>query len=107
MSEKLYEVIVDVETGEVVERQLTAKEVSEREALAASTPSVSEELAAREESRLSAASKLKALGLTNDEMQAILGITLDPEPEPETVTETVTETVADIVVEEVVEPVVE
>ena len=66
---------VNCETGEVVERPLTAEEIAQREADAAAFAA---EQAAREaaeaaaaEAKASAQAKLAALGLTADEIAAL------------------------------------
>jgi hypothetical protein len=66
---------VNCETGEVVERPLTAEEIADREAAAAAW---AEEQAAREaaeqaaaDAKASAHAKLAALGLTTEEIAAL------------------------------------
>lgn len=75
MTDTLKTVEVNCETGEVVERPLTAEEIAQREAdIAAATA----ERAAREaaeaaaaEAKASAEAKLSALGLSADEIAAL------------------------------------
>ena len=62
--------IVDVTSGEEIEREMTAKESKDLQAAQESaTAKLAEENAARE----SAISKLTALGLTEAEIQALAG----------------------------------
>lgn len=77
MSETLIAVEVDALTGTVTERPLTAEEITEREEMAAQFAA---EQAAREAeaeakaaAKASAIAKLEALGLTEEEAQALLG----------------------------------
>jgi hypothetical protein len=76
MSETLTAVEVNCTTGEVVERPLTAEEISDREAQAAAAAI---EQAAREaeatataEAKASGIAKLLALGLTEEEANALI-----------------------------------
>ena len=66
---------VNCETGEVTERELTAEEIAEREAMAAQAEAerlAQEEAAtAQAEAKASANAKLAALGLTADEIAAL------------------------------------
>ena len=68
---------VNCETGEVVERPLTAEEIAQREADAAAAAAAEAERIAAEEARAaaraSALAKLAALGLTEEEAAALLG----------------------------------
>lgn len=76
MTDILTKLVIDCSTGERTEVPLTAEEIAEREAMAAQA---AEEEAAREaeavakaEALASAQAKLAALGLTEDEVNAIL-----------------------------------
>jgi hypothetical protein len=68
---------VNCETGEVIERPLTAEEIAANEA--ASAQAAADALAAEEEAQAKAAAKASAqaklatLGLTADEVAALLG----------------------------------
>lgn len=66
---------VNCETGEVTERELTAEEIAEREAMAAQAEAdrlaQEEAAAAQAEAKASAEAKLAALGLTADEIAAL------------------------------------
>jgi hypothetical protein len=64
-------VIVDALTGEVVERPLTSDEVAEHEALALEQEARQAEAQAKADARESALAKLAALGLTQDEINAL------------------------------------
>jgi hypothetical protein len=68
---------VNCETGEVIERPLTAEEIAQREADAAAAAAAEAEREAAEEAkaaaRASALAKLAALGLTEDEAAALVG----------------------------------
>ena len=59
---------VNCETGEVVEREMTPEELAYQESLNVVPGPSTEELA-----RISAIDKLTALGLTEDEINALLG----------------------------------
>jgi hypothetical protein len=76
MSEVLTKVVVDCSTGEQTVLPLTAEEIAEREVAAAA---FAEEQAAREaeaaaaaEAKASGIAKLLALGLTEDEANALV-----------------------------------
>jgi hypothetical protein len=71
MAEILTAVIFDAATGEVVERPLTADEISQREAIQAEAEAIQAEATAKAAARQSALQKLKALGLTADEVAAL------------------------------------
>jgi hypothetical protein len=71
MTETLKAVIVDAATGEVIERPLTADEISHREELAVEAEAQQVETQARIAARESALAKLAALGLTADEVAAL------------------------------------
>jgi hypothetical protein len=68
MSEELKTVIVDVSTGIVIERELTAEEASERESVLSELKTLTE---ASQAARTSALAKLAALGLTEEEIAAL------------------------------------
>lgn len=69
--------IVDCSTGQVTELALTAEEIAEREAMAAQAELDRqvelEAQAAKDAARASAEEKLAMLGLTADEITALLG----------------------------------
>jgi DNA-binding NarL/FixJ family response regulator len=68
MSEQLLTVILDASTGEVVEREFTAEEITEFETnQAAKLADETAKIAARQ----SALAKLAALGLTEEEIAAL------------------------------------
>lgn len=71
MSETLTAVIMDVLTGEVIERPLTPEELSEREVMATEYAQHEAEQQAKVEARQSALTKLAALGLTEEEVAAL------------------------------------
>lgn len=78
MSETLIAVEVDALTGTVTERPLTAEEIAEREEMATQ---FAEEQSAREAAeeakaaaKASGLTKLQALGLTEEEANALLGL---------------------------------
>jgi len=66
---------VNCETGEVIERPLTAEEIAAQEAAAAQAAAAAHETeveaAAAAEAKASAQAKLAALGLTADEIAAL------------------------------------
>jgi hypothetical protein len=68
---------VNCETGEVIERPLTAEEIAANEAAAAQAEADrlahEEEAAAKAAAKASAQAKLATLGLTADEVAALLG----------------------------------
>lgn len=68
---------VNCETGEVIERPLTAEEIAENEARAIKAEAERQAREAEEQARIaakeSAIAKLKALGLTEEEAKALLG----------------------------------
>jgi hypothetical protein len=68
---------VNCETGEVTERPFTATEIAQREADAEAFAAVEAEREAEAtalaEAKASAEAKLTALGLTSDEVAAIIG----------------------------------
>jgi DNA-binding NarL/FixJ family response regulator len=71
MSETLKAVIFDAATGEVIERPLTADEITDREFMQAEHEARQAEADAKETARESALAKLAALGLTADEVAAL------------------------------------
>jgi membrane protein involved in colicin uptake len=75
MTDTLTAIEVNCETGEVIERPLTAEEIAQREADAAAyAVRKAEEDAAKaaaEAAKASAEAKLAALGLTADEIAAL------------------------------------
>lgn len=71
MSETLTAIIFDATTGELIERPLTADEISEREAVQAEYEARQAEAEAKAAARESALAKLAALGLTADEVAAL------------------------------------
>lgn len=77
MSDTPIAVEVNCETGEVVERPLTAAEIEQREVDAAAAAAAEAERIAAEEAKTaakaSAISKLTSLGLTEEEALAIIG----------------------------------
>ena len=77
MSDTPIAVEVNCDTGEVIERPLTADEIAQREADAAAAAVAEAERIAAEEAaaaaKASALAKLTALGLTEEEALAIVG----------------------------------
>jgi hypothetical protein len=71
--EELKALIVDAITGESYERPLTAEEIADREIMKLEAEARQAEQDAKVASRLSAIEKLAALGLTEDEVGALLG----------------------------------
>jgi hypothetical protein len=71
MSETLTAVIFDAATGEVTERPLTADEIAEREAMQAEFEARQAEQDAKAAARVSALAKLKELGLSQEEIEAL------------------------------------
>ena len=69
--------IINCATGETTEVELTAEEVSQREADAAAFATAEEarqaEVDAKAEAKVSAQAKLKALGLSDAEVEALVG----------------------------------
>lgn len=64
-------VTFDAETGETFERSLTANEITEREQMAASYAEQQAEQEAKVAAKASALAKLKKLGLTAAEIEAL------------------------------------
>ncbi len=71
MTAKITGTSVDASTGEVVERELTADEVAEFNSLQAEIEAQQAEAQAKADARESALAKLAALGLTQDEINAL------------------------------------
>jgi hypothetical protein len=71
MSEKLLVTEVNAETGEIVERELNADEIAEREASEVEALVRKTEAEAKAKARASALAKLKKLGLTAAEIEAL------------------------------------
>ena len=76
MAEKLTKIVVDCSTGEQSIVELTADEIAEREAMAAEAAEREAErqaeFAAQEAAKASATAKLKALGLSDAEIAALV-----------------------------------
>jgi len=64
--------IVDGKTGEIVEREMTDDELAQHAADAAEADRIAAEDAARAAAKESARTKLAALGLSDDEVMALL-----------------------------------
>ena len=71
MSETLNGVFVNVETGETVERELTADEAAYLLSLQEAEQVLNDEAQAKVQVRESALAKLAALGLTQEEIEAL------------------------------------
>jgi hypothetical protein len=71
MTETPIAIIVNAETGEIVERELTAEEIVEREISQADYEAKQAEAQAKAAARESALTKLAALGLTKEEIDAL------------------------------------
>jgi hypothetical protein len=71
MSETLKAVIYDAATGEITERPLTAEEIAEREVMQAEFEARQAEQDAKAAARVSALAKLKELGLSQEEIEAL------------------------------------
>jgi hypothetical protein len=69
MSETI--LIVNAQTGEEVERELTAEEIAERETAQAEAEAQVAKAEAKAKARASALAKLKKLGLTAAEIEAL------------------------------------
>jgi hypothetical protein len=69
--------IVDVSTGKIIVRDLTENEIAEQEEISANTESANAEVESSNAAKLllreSATAKLSALGLTSEEISAIIG----------------------------------
>jgi regulator of protease activity HflC (stomatin/prohibitin superfamily) len=66
--------IIDASTGEIVNRELTAAELSQQETDAIAEAERNAAIAAKEAARQSGIDKLTALGLTVDEVSAVFGV---------------------------------
>jgi hypothetical protein len=62
---------INAETGEEIERELTAEELAERETIEAEEEAKQAEAEAKAASRASALAKLAELGLTEEEVAAL------------------------------------
>jgi hypothetical protein len=71
MTQELKAVIFDAATGETTERPLTAQEISEREVMQAEFEARQAEQDAKAAARVSALAKLKELGLSQEEIEAL------------------------------------
>ena len=71
MSEILTAVIFDAATGETTERPLTAEELAELEVMQAEAEARQAEQDAKVAARASALQKLKELGLSQEEIEAL------------------------------------
>ena len=71
MSETLTTVIIDAVTNEIVERELTAQELDDRETIQAEVAAGQAEADAKAAARESALAKLADLGLTAEEIAAL------------------------------------
>lgn len=71
MSEVLMAVEFDAATGEATEQPLTAEELAEREAMQAEAEARQAEQDAKVAARASALQKLKELGLSQEEIEAL------------------------------------
>jgi hypothetical protein len=71
MSGTLTAVIFDAATGETTERPLTAEEIAEREVMQAEAQARQAEQDAKAAARVSALAKLKELGLSQEEIEAL------------------------------------
>lgn len=64
---------VNCETGEVLERSMTTKEKKLYDSMIADGEQFAQEVAEEATAKASALAKLQALGLTEDEVKALLG----------------------------------
>ena len=71
MDETLKAVTVDAITGKTTERELTAEEIADREAMQAQAQARQAEIEAKAAARASALAKLAELGLTEEEIAAL------------------------------------
>jgi hypothetical protein len=71
MNQTLTAVIFDAATGETTERLLTAEEIAEREVMQAQAEARQAEQDAKAAARVSALAKLKELGLSQEEIEAL------------------------------------
>ena len=65
--------IINLSTGEEIEREMNAEELSELEEENAALEAKAAEQAAKEAAREAALEKLKAIGLTDEEIAALVG----------------------------------
>ena len=63
--------VVNLQTGETTERPLTAEEIAEREVMQAEAQARQAEQDAKAAARVSALAKLKELGLSQEEIEAL------------------------------------
>ena len=71
--EELKALIVDAATGESYERALTAEEIYDREVMQLESQAIQEKQDAKAADRISALEKLLALGLTDAEINSLIG----------------------------------
>ena len=71
MSEVLKVVTINCETGEQTERPMTDEEIAERETAAFEVEKLEAQVLAKAEARQAALAKLAALGLTQEEIEAL------------------------------------
>lgn len=64
-------VIHNVETGEIIEKPLTAQELKQRKEMAEASQAIIDAEITRQQARKSAFAKLATLGLTEDEIAAL------------------------------------
>jgi hypothetical protein len=70
-NETLTAIILDAESGEMIERDLTDEEIADHLAIKAEADARQADAEAKAEARLSALAKLAALGLTQKEIEAL------------------------------------
>jgi hypothetical protein len=63
--------IINVETGEVIERELNAEELAQQKIDQARALQIKAEVEAQAEAKVTAEGKLAALGLTTDDLRAL------------------------------------
>ena len=71
MSETINMLIFDAATGETIERPFTPEEIAEREVMQAEFEARQAEQDAKAAARVSALAKLKELGLSQEEIEAL------------------------------------
>ncbi len=71
MTETPKAVIIDASTGEVTERPLTSEEIADRAVMLVNDEKREADIQAKADARESALAKLAALGLTQDEINAL------------------------------------
>ena len=71
MTNELIHISYDILTGETTQRSLIADEIADREAMAEAHAEAQAEAQAKADARESALAKLAALGLTQDEINAL------------------------------------